>query len=547
MVVVSHLVIPTETYAQMPAPRFKKAAEDTMFSTINPVVSTIGVKSFVSGLRVAKGGSAPGHISSSAYNNGMLKLSDTTFSTEEVVGSTVVSASAQNSVFIASVKDQILWDVSLMRKDHQDNILWSGILPSVSGNDIDQPLAMRPQGNNLFISGSCKSSDRTTSGFNAFVVKTDLNGSTVWTKFFEGIAATSVAPRPNGDVFVLVGSFDISFNVIQKVYLLDNNGNIIWNSLLPSGYAATAGCFDTETELFVVALRENVATNKLAFLTVDGTGFVSSVILTNQAGSIVMMEDSYAGFVVSGAYGGFGSNVFGAYAAEYDLGFSRLWVRKEANTITQSKVFTGLAKRHNGVGWVLSGNQARDFYPSQTYDLLVTSVSYPPILQSIVISGSSTICYGDSTVLSVPQNDSLTYTWKRYGHVVGGNTNTLTVTQAGKYKLTVTTCYGVTKNSADFFVSVNTGCRTKKAESSKEEDLRFELQIQELILFPNPALDKFWVNSINEIETIHVFDVTGSLIFRKGVKKGEGYDISTLKPGTYLVKVGNLSSLLVKQ
>lgn len=499
---------------------------DTTKSFNNPAITRLGNTFVVASGESQKGSGSPKFLSVNFLNDKLEKITDTTFATLPVSSVDISAASDQTSVYVSHCLND---DVSLVKIGPTGNIIWTSIPFSSPG--FDNPVSLKISGNNLFISGQ---SEAGVGSNDAFFSKLDLNGNVIWTQFFEGFAVTSFELTASGNYFLLVKSFDSSFVVINKVYFLDSSGNEIWNTTLPSGFTATTTTLDKESGLLVVALKEQAASSKIGFLTIDELQNVSSVHLTPQKGSIVQMRDSHAGFVVAGNYEG---TTTGAYPAEYTISFNRLWKNKRPKTAL-SKSFTGLTE--GMCGFVFVGNQQRAYELGSTYDLVLLKATYnlfPDV--TISLSGSAAICPGQTLTISVPYEPNTTYVWKKYGNVLAGATsNSITVNSAGNYKVIATSQYGCSKASSVVNVTIGTGCRIASIdEQEMEKTLKF---------YPNPASSQITIES--ELGNVQVFNAIGALVLQKRLESSvETLNIADLNPGVYFVKMGQKTLRLVKE
>ncbi len=501
---------------------------DTTKSFNNPAITRLGNTFVVASGESEKGSGSPKFLSVNFLNNKLEKINDTTFASLPVSSVDISVASDQTSVYVSHCLNG---DVSLIKIGPTGNIIWTSIPFSSPG--FDNPVSLKISGNNLFISGQ---SEAGVGSNDAFFSKLDLNGSVIWTQFFEGFAATSFELTASGNYFLLVKSFDSTFVVVNKVYYLDSSGNEIWNTTLPSSFIATTIVLDKESGLMVVALKEEAATSRIGFLTIDELQNVSSVHLTSQKGSIVQMRDSYAGFVVAGNYEGATS---GAYPGEYTISFNRLWENKRPKGTTISKSFTGLTE--GMCGFVFVGNQQRAYEPGSTYDLVLLKATYnafPDV--TISLSGSAVICPGQTLTVSVPYEPNTTYVWKKYGNVLAGATsNSITVNSAGNYKVIATSQYGCSKTSSVVNVTIGTGCRIALSIDEPEIEKTFKF-------YPNPASSGITIES--ELGDVQVFNAIGALVLQKTLESSvETLNIADLNPGVYFVKMGQKTLRLVKE
>ena len=73
-----------------------------------------------------------------------------------------------------------------------------------------------------------------------------------------------------------------------------------------------------------------------------------------------------------------------------------------------------------------------------------------------------------------------------------------------------------------------------------------EVNTNKLNVYPNPCVNSFSVN-VEKESTIEVYSITGSLVLKTIVNNNESVDVSDLTTGSYIVKVGNDSKILVKK
>ena len=67
----------------------------------------------------------------------------------------------------------------------------------------------------------------------------------------------------------------------------------------------------------------------------------------------------------------------------------------------------------------------------------------------------------------------------------------------------------------------------------------------EIVLYPNPAIDRFYISNLNGNTPVYLYSMDGSV--SKEVNYTEnGIEVSGLEPGIYLVKVADKSYQFVK-
>ncbi len=66
--------------------------------------------------------------------------------------------------------------------------------------------------------------------------------------------------------------------------------------------------------------------------------------------------------------------------------------------------------------------------------------------------------------------------------------------------------------------------------------------------FPNPVTDVLTIKSPTNLGTVNVFSLNGQVVFSDVVKEtSTSVDFTTFSPGTYIVRVGNVTRTIVKQ
>ena len=66
--------------------------------------------------------------------------------------------------------------------------------------------------------------------------------------------------------------------------------------------------------------------------------------------------------------------------------------------------------------------------------------------------------------------------------------------------------------------------------------------------FPNPVTDILTIKAPNDLGTVNVFSLNGQVVFSDVVKEtSTSVDFTTFSPGTYIVRVGNVTRTIVKQ
>ncbi len=197
--------------------------------------------------------------------------------------------------------------------------------------------------------------------------------------------------------------------------------------------------------------------------------------------------------------------------------FQQYQWRKYANDIAGANA-ASFAARQSGKYRVVTTNP---YGCTALSDQIQITVNPKPAAQ-ITVAGSTTLCNGDSVMLTANSGSNLTYQWTRYNVNMNGKTNqSLTVKTKGNYKVVVTNELGCSKTSAMVAVTV-TNCRM--AEENTEVLAA---------VYPNPSSDYFQINFSSETVNafVKIVDLAGRVIeegwFSDGFQFGKQYPAGT--------------------
>lgn len=452
-----------------------------------------------------------------------------------------VEAVSNNNFVIAYQSDPLLLgggDVSVALFDANATMIWNASV--ISGVDFDRPYDIKVSGSDIYICGTSYSHSW---GDNAFLVKMDISGNILWTKYLEGHSAVSIAPIPTGEVAVL----SVEITNASKLYYLDSSGNILWRQALNNKFVSPRVLYKSSCNKLLLSFM-NVNNYKTNFRFCDLNGVLSARVQLAYKDQIYEMKESHAGFVAYGAVNGVNSGT--TFMAEFDDSFNFIWIKKDYKDVSigeSAKTFLGMTQKDNG--WVGAANVSRSlgvFPPvgGSTYDLMLETVKYPFPSNTLSLSGSTVVCPGQSLEISVPHDPNNTYDWKKYGNIISGETsNSLTVTGAGKYKVVITNRYGMIRTSALTTVTFDPVCPLA------EEGNIFRLtESKKLNVFPNPSVDDLTIDSGLQSGELQIIDMSGRLVLRQEVLEFPvKLIVSDLKPGMYIVTVGTEQFRFAKQ
>jgi len=119
---------------------------------------------------------------------------------------------------------------------------------------------------------------------------------------------------------------------------------------------------------------------------------------------------------------------------------------------------------------------------------------------------------------------------------VTGTISGIPTTVSSLYNYTVTSSNSGGNNNANILISV------------VNPIVELQTLTNELLsVYPNPATDQISISGLKDREMLTIYSLTGVKLHSQDVTNGELIDISKLKPGLYMVKVGDKELKLVKK
>jgi RHS repeat-associated protein len=223
-----------------------------------------------------------------------------------------------------------------------------------------------------------------------------------------------------GGTFCSTGSVSVTLSSSQTGvnYQLKLNG--VNNGAVKAGTNAALSWTGLTSAGSYTVVATNATTGCIA--TMSGTATATSN--PNTVGGT--LSASYTGYFVTGTNSITLSGHTGTVQRwEYNTGSS--WVTVSPNNTTATLSFTNLTATTSYRAAVKSG------VCNEAYSATITITIYP---NPIISYTQQYIPYGGSTVLSASAHSS--YAWKKNGVAIGGNTQTLTVTEPADYTVSVT-------------------------------------------------------------------------------------------------------------
>ena len=147
-------------------------------------------------------------------------------------------------------------DIILLKTDENGNFLW---INYIGGNNIDSSdcgtCVQQTNDNGLIISGITHSPDQGNG--NVYLIKTNADGDTLWTKQFNGNGNShgNFIQQTNDEGFIITGYVEY-YGVTSDIYLIrtDEIGDTLWTSKIGAQFDCMGFCVkQTNGDGFVVA------------------------------------------------------------------------------------------------------------------------------------------------------------------------------------------------------------------------------------------------------------------------------------------------------
>lgn len=228
------------------------------------------------------------------------------------------------------------YDVYVLKLNENGNLIWS---KTFGGSGFDYGFSVQQSNDGGFlIAGSTYSYGNGGSDF--YVIKTDNNGETLWTKTYGGEEdeyCRSIAKTNEGD-FVLAGMTD-SFSVESyDAYLIkiDNSGEIIWTQTYDGGTRDEANDIQQTSDLgFIITGLTGGNGEEVLLLKINENGEIMwSKAIGGIAGDVgySVQETLDFGYIITGTTWSYGYGAVDVYLVKTDSNGNELWSKTFGGT-----------------------------------------------------------------------------------------------------------------------------------------------------------------------------------------------------------------------
>jgi hypothetical protein len=139
-------------------------------------------------------------------------------------------------------------DIYLIRTDENGNLIWD---KTYGGSEIDVAMSVSQTGDSGFIIAGCTLSYGKGLS-DVYLIRTDINGDTIWTKTYGGAEFDrgNFVIQTNEGGFIITGSTSSFGNSLEDIYIIrtDMNGDTLWTKIFGGTYNDYGSCILQTTE-----------------------------------------------------------------------------------------------------------------------------------------------------------------------------------------------------------------------------------------------------------------------------------------------------------
>ncbi len=432
-------------------------------------------------------------------------------------------------------------DVFVVRTDIYGDTLWTKTFGG-AGNDYGYDVIQTLSGE-FIITGVTKSFG--AGGYDVYLIKLDMTGNLLWSKTYGGLGnewANSVLQTNTGEYIVIGTTNTDSLVTSPQTYLIktDMNGDTLWTKIF-SGTIAATGCLTNDGGFIITGQVYDFVSGEYdaCLIKTDSTG---NILWTKAYGGTMndygnaVQQTNDGGYIVAGNTWSFGAGSMDVYLIKTNSSGDTLWSR----TFGGSQYDYGTSVQQTSDGGYIVGGKSGNF---SDYYLIKTDVNGDTLWTR---RGGTNFEGGTSIQQSSDQGYIITSSGAAYDNLhlfktdpfgnngCNGTTGTLIsnpITQITNKTIIVipsNTIVTVPLTIVHSGSIINTICFTTGINEIPQNQLSQ--------IFPNPFKGELILKETKPQGQIILFDITGKQILNQKTLDGETkINAEKLLPGFYLL------------
>jgi len=438
-------------------------------------------------------------------------------------GSSVQQTNDNGYIIIGHTKsfgDSTSSNVYLIKTDENGDTLWTRTYGRTN-DDYGQSVLQTNDSGYIILAITKKLPDTGS----IYIIKTDMNGDTLWTKTLNSRYNSGVSIRQTSDNgYIITGSIkDYADFTNGDFYLVKTNeiGDTLWTKTYYKEYTDDFGLsvLQTNGNGFIIVggtINYNEGTEDIALIKTDMNGdtlWTKTYGGTNTDYARSIIETNDNGYIICGSTYSFGNGGSDVYLIKIDSNGNQQWY----------KTFGGI---YNEAGHCI--------YKTIDNGYIITGYS----------SNNTLTSSADLYLIKIDEAGDTLWT-RTYGGTQYDRGNSVQQTNDNGYIVCGTTVSFGNGNGDVYLIKTD-----ENGESTGFNEMTDSDNLQ---IYPNPNHGTFHIkvqNLNNEDLSIEIFNINGQAVyknqFNKTVRTTEKIDLSYCSKGLYFVKVLNENNIKVK-
>ena len=360
--------------------------------------------------------------------------------------------------------------------------------------------------------------------FETLLLKTNLNGDSVWTKHFKngsaGCWGNSVIQTNDGS-YILTGLITDSITGYQNLYIIktNSNGDSLWTKKILYGNfnIGNSIVLTSDNNYFITgATTYNNIPHDLLILKIDSSGTILWMKSYPNSNDYSGLSDGNSGISINNGFITVGNDTNGIVLRRLNNVGDTLWTKRYAG-------YEGNSVVSNNNGYAITG---RKFQTN----------NYPN--------------FGDVSLIVTDTAGNIKYV-KTWGDTLNDSGLSIKQTYDGGYAIAGYYNYGDPYLYVVYGPDMGFYLKTDQYGNITNINDQYNFNTNHISAFPNPATDNITIDvssSLNTHSTIEILNIQGQTILQKQLQQDKtNINISGLAKGVYIVKVQTEKGETVKK